>query len=99
MEFIQKFADVQVAYVEAGEPSKALLGFCKKNGLNPGDVQIEADAKGVDYVWGVSHREGLPAAEVGLPSLKPNYTIKPDSMEILIWMPSYVRSFVIMLAA
>lgn len=55
---------LQVAYTESGEPSKALLGFCKKNSLVPEDVEVEADQKGVEYVWGISRRKGLPAAEV-----------------------------------
>lgn len=55
---------LQVAYSESGEPSKALLGFCKKNGFSPEDTTLEADKKGVEYVWGVSQQKGLPAAEV-----------------------------------
>ena len=57
-------ACAQVAFTDAGKPSKALLGFCKKNGLDADNVEVEADRKGVEYVWGIAHQKGLPAAEV-----------------------------------
>ena len=55
---------LQVAFGADGEATKALAGFCKKNGVQVEDVIREADAKGVEYVWAVKHQQGLPAAQV-----------------------------------
>lgn len=54
----------QVAYGKDGEPTKALTGFAAKNGVNIADCTIEADAKGVEYVWAVQKQKGRHAAEV-----------------------------------
>ena len=63
----------KAAYGPDGAPTKALLGFCAKNGLDPATgVSLEADAKGVEYVWGVAASVGAPAAdalEEALPAL------------------------------
>ena len=56
-----------MAFGADGAPSKALEGFCKKNGVSAADVTREADAKGVEYVWAVVRSEGRPAAEVSEP--------------------------------
>lgn len=55
---------MQVAFGPDGAPSRALDGFCKKNGVSPADVTKEADAKGTEYVWAVVRSQGRPAAEV-----------------------------------
>lgn len=54
----------QVAFNEDGSPSKALAGFCKKNGVAEADVSVEADGKGVEYVWASKQDGGRSAAEV-----------------------------------
>ncbi|KAK9809022.1 hypothetical protein WJX72_008075 [[Myrmecia] bisecta] len=54
----------KVAFGKDGAPSKALLGFCKKNGVDAGAVAVEADAKGVEYVWVTLQQHGKTAAEV-----------------------------------
>ncbi len=36
-----------------GQATKALEGFCKKNGADVASVVVEADAKGVEYVFAV----------------------------------------------
>ncbi|PNW77355.1 hypothetical protein CHLRE_10g433000v5 [Chlamydomonas reinhardtii] len=45
-------------------PTKALEGFCRKNGVEAGAVFKEADPKGVEYVWAVVKDAGRPAVEV-----------------------------------
>lgn len=60
--------NAQAAYGTDGTPSKALQGFCAKNGVDPASVTKEADAKGVEYVWGVRKEPGRPAVEVRMPS-------------------------------
>ena len=54
----------QVAFGGDGAPSKALEGFCRKNGVTAADVTVEADGKGTEYVWAVVKESGRPAAEV-----------------------------------
>ena len=56
--------DAQVAFGADGGPSKALEGFCRKNGVAAGDVTREADGKGTEYVWVTVQSKGCPAAEV-----------------------------------
>mmetsp|Transcript_3453 Transcript_3453/g.7887 ORF Transcript_3453/g.7887 Transcript_3453/m.7887 type:complete len:1097 (-) Transcript_3453:1061-4351(-) len=54
----------KAAFAADGSPTKALEGFCKKNGVAPGDVTKQADAKGVEYVFAKVKEVGRPAAEV-----------------------------------
>ncbi|GMH40665.1 hypothetical protein BSKO_08569 [Bryopsis sp. KO-2023] len=54
----------KIAFDDSGEPSKALLGFCKKNNISADSVTKEADAKGVEYVYAMVRDEGKSAAEV-----------------------------------
>lgn len=62
---------MQVAFGEDGAPSKALVGFCKKNRVSEGDAVVEADGKGVEYVWVQRQEAGRRAAEVSLLSWPP----------------------------
>ena len=65
------------AFSKDGAPTRALTGFCTKNGVDPAAVTLEADAKGVDYVWASVREEGRPAAvalESELPSLLSSIT-------------------------
>lgn len=55
---------VQVAYSPDGNPSKALQGFCKKNGVSVDSVTTEADSKGTEYVWAIVKQPGRSASEV-----------------------------------
>eukprot|EP00798_Chlamydomonas_sp_ICE-L_P032510 gene32510-17216_t len=58
---------------------KALEGFCKKNGVDPSSVTLEADAKGVEYVYAVTKDDGKAAGEVltaELPALAASITFK-----------------------
>lgn len=51
------------AFSADGKPTKALEGFCRKNGVQVADVSREADAKGVEYVWVTVKDAGRTAAE------------------------------------
>ena len=44
-----------------GEPTKAILGFCKKNQVDVGDVTLKADQKGTEYCWVTREVPGKPA--------------------------------------
>ena len=55
---------VQVAFGADGAPSKALEGFCRKNGVAAAEVTVKADDKGTEYCWAVVRETGRPAAEV-----------------------------------
>ena len=52
-----------MAFGSDGSPSKALEGFCRKNGVAAADVTVEADGKGTEYVWAVVKQRGRAAAE------------------------------------
>ncbi|GFH31273.1 uncharacterized protein HaLaN_30280, partial [Haematococcus lacustris] len=52
------------AFTASGQPSPALLGFCKKNGVDPAEVTKAADNKGVEYVYACVKEVGRPAAQV-----------------------------------
>ncbi len=58
----------QVAFGADGAASKALEGFCRKNGLSKDDVTREVDDKGTEYVWATVQSKGRPAAEAGRPA-------------------------------
>lgn len=66
----------QVAYGPDGSPSKALQGFCKKNGVPVGSVTRQADSKGTEYVWALVEQQGRPTSEVcpSPPALPPRPT-------------------------
>ncbi|GFH25586.1 uncharacterized protein HaLaN_23572, partial [Haematococcus lacustris] len=51
------------AFTASGQPSPALLGFCKKNGVDPAEVTKAADNKGVEYVYACVKEVGRPAAQ------------------------------------
>lgn len=52
------------AFDASGSPTKALEGFCRRNGVAPGDVVTRADEKGVEYVYAQVVQKGRPTAEV-----------------------------------
>lgn len=54
----------KAAFDASGAPTKALEGFCRKNGVSGDAVVREADAKGVEYCWVEVKDAGKPAAEV-----------------------------------
>lgn len=50
---------VQAAYGSDGSPSKALEGFCRGQGVDPGQVRNDGE-----YVWVDKHVAGRPVAEM-----------------------------------
>ncbi|MBR5428964.1 MAG: glycine--tRNA ligase subunit beta [Firmicutes bacterium] len=60
---------VKAAYTASGEPTKALLGFCRGQGVEPEQVMTK-QIKGVDYIYVVKKTPGQPALSL-LPELLP----------------------------
>ena len=54
----------QAAYDKQGRPTKALEGFCAKNGVSVDAVEQQADAKGTEYIFAICREAGKPAVEV-----------------------------------
>ncbi|GIL97072.1 hypothetical protein Vretimale_2680 [Volvox reticuliferus] len=52
------------AFSADGSPTKALEGFCRKNGVDVASVTREVDGKGVEYVYAVVRDAGRAAVEV-----------------------------------
>eukprot|EP00210_Caulerpa_lentillifera_P001195 g1151.t1 len=55
---------VNIAYDEKGQPTKALLGFCKKSGIPLDSIVHELGPKGVKFVYGLQHQEPLNTAKI-----------------------------------
>lgn len=53
----------KAAFDEAGNPTRALLGFSRSLGIDPSSVTVEKE-NGGDYVFGEKREEGRPAAQV-----------------------------------
>jgi len=53
----------KAAYDENGEPTRALQGFCKSQGVEPADL-IEKELKGVAYLYANKSVKGRAAAEI-----------------------------------
>ncbi|MGI5891575.1 MAG: glycine--tRNA ligase subunit beta [Bacillota bacterium] len=62
-----KGPSLAIAYDNEGDPTKALLGFCKGQGVNEDDL-IKKEIAGNTYVFANKQKKGLPAMEV-LPQL------------------------------
>lgn len=63
---------VSKAYDEDGLPTKALEGFCRKNGADPQfDIEIEADSKGTEHCYATVLYEGQPTLKALSESLGP----------------------------
>lgn len=54
----------KIAYESDGSPSKALLGFCKKNQCSVDSVFVEKDGKGTEFVFGMRHERAASASDV-----------------------------------
>lgn len=54
---------LKAAYDADGQPTKALLGFCRGQGIEPGAVQTK-EIKGVAYVYAQKLIAGRPTAEL-----------------------------------
>lgn len=65
----QKGPSRKAAYDENNAPTRALLGFCKSQGLEPADL-IEREINGNPYLFAVKRSAGQPALAL-LPELLP----------------------------
>lgn len=52
----------RAAYDQSGAPTRALLGFCKSQGISPEQVVVEADKSG-EYVYALKVNPGIPVVE------------------------------------
>ena len=55
---------VRAAYGDGGQPTRALEGFCRGQGISTGSVEHRKDEKGVEYVYARRHEPGLATTEV-----------------------------------
>lgn len=58
----------KIAFDADGNPTKAAQGFARGKGIDPTDLTIEADDKGVEYVYALVEKPAVPAAEL-LPNI------------------------------
>ncbi len=56
--------NIKAAYDDAGKPTRALEGFCRGQGVDPGSVERRKDEKGVEYVFAHRHEPGRGAQEI-----------------------------------
>ena len=54
----------KIAFDEEGNPTKAVLGYCKKNGVSVEDIELKPDNKGVEYCWVTKSIEGKASHEL-----------------------------------
>lgn len=52
----------RAAYDQSGAPTRALLGFCKSQGISPDQVVVEADRSG-EYVYALKVDPGIPVGD------------------------------------
>lgn len=58
---------IKAAYDADGQPTKALLGFCRGQGIEPAEV-LTKEIKGVEYAYAVKHIAGQKTADL-LPAM------------------------------
>lgn len=54
---------IKAAYDADGNPTKALQGFCRGQGIDPADV-LKKEIKGVEYAYAVKHIAGQKTADI-----------------------------------
>ncbi len=74
---------------EQGQPTRAALGFARKQGVEPGDLQRRSDKKG-DFMYAVVSQPGRRAAEV-LPELLKTLTLGLTFPKTMRWGEGEVR--------
>lgn len=57
-----------IAFDEAGNPTKAAVGFARGKGVDPADLVRRADESGAEYVYATVHEPARPTTEL-LPEL------------------------------
>ena len=55
---------VKAAYDDEGNPTRALEGFCRGQGISPGSVEHRQDDKGIEYVYARRHEPGRQTQEI-----------------------------------
>lgn len=73
----------KAAYDGDGNPTKALLGFCRSAGIEPCDVTVEEE-NGNEYVYGEKRAKGRPVEEV-LPEVLPGVVMGLECPYPLRW--------------
>lgn len=73
----------KAAYDQAGNPTRALLGFSKAVGIEPSQVTVEEEGGG-EYVYGERHEEGRPVTDV-LGEVLPSVVMGLESPYPLRW--------------
>ncbi len=81
----QRGPSLQAAFEASGEPTKALLGFCKSQGVEPSDLR-----KDEQYVWVTKHVAGLPTSEL-LESILPRIILGLNFEKSMRWGASRAR--------
>ena len=75
---------VRAAYDQAGEATRALQGFCRGQGVEPGDVEQRTDEKGVEYVFALRRTQGRKSQEV-LADLLPDLVDSLNFVKTMRW--------------
>ncbi|MGI6667078.1 MAG: glycine--tRNA ligase subunit beta [Bacillota bacterium] len=73
----------KAAYDAEGNPTKALLGFCRSLGMDPAEVTLEGEP-GSEYVYGVRREKGRPVSSV-LPEIIPGVVMGIDCPHPMRW--------------
>ncbi|HHY76371.1 MAG TPA: glycine--tRNA ligase subunit beta [Firmicutes bacterium] len=73
----------KAAYDGDGNPTKALLGFCRSLGIETSQVTLEGEA-GAEYVYGEKHEKGRPVQEV-LPEIIPGVVLGIECPHPMRW--------------
>lgn len=76
---------IKGAYDAEGEPTKALLGFCRSQGIEPGDLENDGQ-----YVWANVAVPGKPAPEI-LAELLPKAILGLQFAKSMRWGTSRLR--------
>lgn len=78
-----------VAYDQAGQPTKAALGFAAGQGVSPEDLQVRRTPKG-EYLVAVKHEQGRPARTV-LVELLPQVVARLSFPKAMKWNGAGIR--------
>jgi glycyl-tRNA synthetase beta chain len=81
----QRGPSLQAAYDANGEPTKALLGFCKSQGIEPSELR-----KDEQYVWVTKHVSGLQTSDL-LASILPRIILGLNFDKSMRWGASRAR--------
>ena len=73
----------KAAYDADGNPTRALLGFCKSLGIEPSQVTLEGEP-GSEYVYGERQEKGRPVIEV-LPEVIPGVVMGIECPHPMRW--------------